>query len=446
MSAAEGHVELPSIMMLRLLRALQHGIEPDMNVYDAVTWSVVSPLSERSVANRSAPIDFPISHGASGKYSTAAAPIGLRLPPMKDFLLLMTLLAPAIAAEHTTFYFVDVGHGNATFVVSPAGEVMLLDAGPIQAGDRIVDFMTQNGINKVDYMVVSHFEGDHMGAVPKIAAKYPIANFVDHGTNVTYAKEDNWWRERRGPWMKGNGWGKHSDWLFDNYVQVRNQGHYLPSKAGDRIPVKGLDAIVVVAAGKVISQPLVKNAPPPSACGNVERRADDDAEDGQSLGLVLQQEMFRFVYLGDLTWNPANSLFCPHNLVGPVDAYLVTHHGQSMNNDLTPYYYGLSCCPPPEIEGLHPRAAFLSMGAEGHKEANPGTIQRLLKTPGLDLWQTELITSGGEKGVNASESFIANIGRTSSQVPYIKMIANADGSFEVVNSRNQFSKKYAKRE
>jgi hypothetical protein len=31
----------------------------DMDVYDGAAWSAVSELSERSIANRSAPIDFP---------------------------------------------------------------------------------------------------------------------------------------------------------------------------------------------------------------------------------------------------------------------------------------------------------------------------------------------------------------------------------------------------
>jgi hypothetical protein len=30
-----------------------------MNVYDAVTWSCIAELSEKSVANRSSPTDFP---------------------------------------------------------------------------------------------------------------------------------------------------------------------------------------------------------------------------------------------------------------------------------------------------------------------------------------------------------------------------------------------------
>lgn len=43
----------------RLVKALRTGVAPDSDVYDAVTWSVVAPLSEKSVANRSAAVDFP---------------------------------------------------------------------------------------------------------------------------------------------------------------------------------------------------------------------------------------------------------------------------------------------------------------------------------------------------------------------------------------------------
>ena len=77
----------------------------------------------------------------------------------------LVFLCPALlAAGETRFYFVDVGHGNAAFVVSPSGETMLLDAGPTRAADRILAFMEQNSIKKIDYLVISHFEDDHMGA------------------------------------------------------------------------------------------------------------------------------------------------------------------------------------------------------------------------------------------------------------------------------------------
>jgi hypothetical protein len=37
--------------------------------------------------------------------------------------------------------------------VAPSGETMLLDAGPTRAADRILAFMDQNGIAKIDYVV-----------------------------------------------------------------------------------------------------------------------------------------------------------------------------------------------------------------------------------------------------------------------------------------------------
>ena len=43
----------------RLIRALQAGVPPDFDVYDAATWSAVTALSEKSVADRSRPVDFP---------------------------------------------------------------------------------------------------------------------------------------------------------------------------------------------------------------------------------------------------------------------------------------------------------------------------------------------------------------------------------------------------
>jgi hypothetical protein len=43
----------------RLIECLRAGQPTDMNVYDAAAWSVVVALSEKSVANRSKPVDFP---------------------------------------------------------------------------------------------------------------------------------------------------------------------------------------------------------------------------------------------------------------------------------------------------------------------------------------------------------------------------------------------------
>ncbi len=54
-----GHGGMDYIEDYRLIQCLREGTPTDMDVYDAAAWSVVSELSERSVANRSKTIDFP---------------------------------------------------------------------------------------------------------------------------------------------------------------------------------------------------------------------------------------------------------------------------------------------------------------------------------------------------------------------------------------------------
>ena len=54
-----GHGGADYIEDYRFVQALRNGTQPDMDVYDAAAWSVVTELSERSVANRSRTMDFP---------------------------------------------------------------------------------------------------------------------------------------------------------------------------------------------------------------------------------------------------------------------------------------------------------------------------------------------------------------------------------------------------
>ncbi len=54
-----GHGGMDFIMNYRLMQTMHEGLPPDSDVYDAAEWSAPGPLSEQSVANRSAPVDFP---------------------------------------------------------------------------------------------------------------------------------------------------------------------------------------------------------------------------------------------------------------------------------------------------------------------------------------------------------------------------------------------------
>jgi predicted dehydrogenase len=58
-SKGAGHGGMDFIEDFRLIECLRTGQPTDQDVYDAAAWSVVTPLTERSVANRSEAVDFP---------------------------------------------------------------------------------------------------------------------------------------------------------------------------------------------------------------------------------------------------------------------------------------------------------------------------------------------------------------------------------------------------
>jgi len=214
------------------------------------------------------------------------------------------------------------------------------------------------------------------------------------------------------------------------------------AKPGARIPFKGMDALVVTSAGERISKPLKGAGAANPACAHVEPKSPDEIEDGQSVGVLITFGKFRFIHLGDLTWNKANELFCPHNLVGTVDVYEATHHAVRVEKSAAPVMRGRDCCSEAEVHGLRPRVALISCGPKYHPRGTPDGWRAIRHSPGLeDIWQTHFQIQGGTEN-NASEQFIANLSAENCQAHGIKLSVKPDGSFTMTNSRNGYTKPY----
>ena len=77
-------------------------------------------------------------------------------------------------------------------------------------------------------------------------------------------------------------------------------------RAGDVLPIKGIEVRAVCSAGQVLPTPLPGAGQPSPPGADLTKRSDDDAEDAQSIGVLVTLGAFRFIYLGDLTWNKEN--------------------------------------------------------------------------------------------------------------------------------------------
>jgi len=357
---------------------------------------------------------------------------------------LLVLLAAGIclgSGRTLDLYVIDVGQGNATLLVSPSGKAMLYDDGPRKTAGNVMAVMKEAGVKELDYIVISHYHEDHFGGTAEIAGKFKVGTFADHGASVEAAKSEEWWKTLKGSQYK-DGMGRAYDELYGQYTKTTAQGRHLVVKAGDKIAFQGVETQAVCAAGKRISKPLKGAGEPNPACAGIESRLEDYGEDGQSIGLLFTLGKFRFIELGDLSWNLSNALFCPNNPIGAVDAYVITHHARSYPKEAGELSWSWSSCPKSEVWGLRPRIAIGSLGS-GAPIRRPDALEVVHASPGLeDLWQTRVVTVGAEKEYNAPEQFIANMGGRSETPAYIKVSASPGGSFTVTNSRNSFTKRY----
>jgi hypothetical protein len=62
-----GHGGMDFVMIFRLIKCLNKGLPLDINVYDSVLWSAITPLSELSVAQNSTSIKVPDFTGGTWK-------------------------------------------------------------------------------------------------------------------------------------------------------------------------------------------------------------------------------------------------------------------------------------------------------------------------------------------------------------------------------------------
>lgn len=72
-----------------------------------------------------------------------------------------------------TVQFIDVGQGDCTLLVS-AGHAMLIDCGDSNQGTKIQNYLIKQGIKKLDYLILTHPDADHIGGAPVIITKFDI--------------------------------------------------------------------------------------------------------------------------------------------------------------------------------------------------------------------------------------------------------------------------------
>ena len=89
-----------------------------------------------------------------------------------------------------TVDFLDVGKADA-MLLRTENHNILLDTGEAKDGKPIKKYLDSLGITKLDYVVITHFDQDHVGGFPKIINKFEVGQVLYPnyaGNNPEYEK------------------------------------------------------------------------------------------------------------------------------------------------------------------------------------------------------------------------------------------------------------------
>jgi beta-lactamase superfamily II metal-dependent hydrolase len=345
--------------------------------------------------------------------------------------LMMTAMPGASAAQNNgnlNIYWIDVEGGASTLFVSPTGESLLFDTGNPGNGDRdakrIFAAAQKAGLTRIDHVVISHWHGDHVGGLEALSKMIPLGKFYDHGDGVEAADK-----------------ARH-----DSYVALAGANRKI-LRAGDTIPLGGVQLRVVVSEGPVIANPINGGGPNP-LCANAPQQAPAPPENIRMVGLSLTYNNFKYASLGDLDWSREMEMACPVNKLGRVNLYTINRHG-GLDNSGNPALLGAI---KPQVivlnngprKGLGQKVANLKVTNANSTPYEPNSYLRLAKLPGVEgVWQEHLSLIDKDPAHNATPDMIANLEEGPADQGFgIHAIVGRDGKFTITNDRNGFSKTY----
>lgn len=232
--------------------------------------------------------------------------------------------------EELTLQFLDVGQGSATLVHQ--GECwMLIDGGDREYSSYVVSFLKKQGVEKLDYVVVSHYDSDHLSGI------VGVLNTMECGQVLA-------------PDYEGD------TKTYDSFCQVVEEKEIslVAPQLGDTYEFAKSSFRIVSPASYEYT--------------------DDNSN---SLGIRLEYQDNSFLICGDCTEESEQDLLYL-GVEMKSDVFVANHHGSRYSNS------------PEFLEAVDPKAVVVSCGkgnSYGHPDA---TVLLSVQKLGADLYRTDL--------------------------------------------------------
>lgn len=237
---------------------------------------------------------------------------------------------PALASgpDKMEVHFIDVGQGDATLITC-GDHAMLIDTGDDSKGTAIQNYLQKQKITKLDYLILTHPDADHIGGAPVILTKFDISRvFVSN-----YEKDNK---------------------TYQKLVQALDNKRLkaLTPKVNSKYTL-GTATITILSPGREYDNP-------------------NDA----SIALLLKNGSISFLFTGD-AGEDAEADILETDISLSADVYKVGHHGSKYSTSKK------------LIKAVNPTYAVISCG-EGNSYGHPhAETLNTLRTNGVKVYRTD---------------------------------------------------------
>jgi beta-lactamase superfamily II metal-dependent hydrolase len=255
----------------------------------------------------------------------------------------------------------DVGQGDTTLVVGPSGKTVLIDGGPSGSGiTTILPTLTSLGVTRLDWIVASHYDADHIGGIPEVLKGVDRIDGTDDDMIPTTGLLDR---------------GDFSDKttpIYSEYIEIA-ASYREEVTSGTQLELgNGAHAKVIVVNGHYSDDRLIHLNP--------------DEENEASIGLLIEYGDFQYFTAGDLTgggspggYETKDMETIAGEIIGNIDILHVGHHGsETSTNQLF-------------LDLIKPESSIISVGKDNDYGHPTESVLRRLEDAGSTVYRTDLM-------------------------------------------------------
>jgi competence protein ComEC len=158
-------------------------------------------------------------------------------------------------------HYIDVGQGDAILILTPDGKAALIDGGEARSG--ALQYLRDQGVRKLDLVVVTHPHDDHIGGLPEIFKAIPVSKVATNGQ-------------------------PHTTLSYERLLEavIDSQAEYLEVKRGDSLAVGSLELQVLHPGEKMVESHNENSVVLLMGYGNMTFLFTGDAERGAEQSIL----------------------------------------------------------------------------------------------------------------------------------------------------------------